>query len=55
VKSGDDLRQEKLAVQLIEQIYNIFLEFKLPLFIHPYKVLATSSEVREGRGKKREN
>lgn len=44
VKSGDDLRQEKLAVQLIEQIYNIFLEFKLPLFIHPYKVLATSSE-----------
>jgi len=44
VKSGDDLRQEKLAVQLIEQIYSIFLEFKLPLFIHPYKVLATSSE-----------
>jgi hypothetical protein len=44
VKSGDDLRQEKLAVQLIEQIYTIFLEFKLPLFIHPYKVLATSSE-----------
>lgn len=44
VKSGDDLRQEKLAVQLIDQIYSIFLEFKLPLFIHPYKVLATSSE-----------
>lgn len=44
VKSGDDLRQEKLAVQLIEQIYNIFNEFKLPMFIHPYKVLATSCE-----------
>jgi len=44
VKSGDDLRQEKLAVQLIEQIYSIFMEFKLTLFIHPYKVLATSSE-----------
>jgi len=44
VKSGDDLRQEKLAVQLIDQIFNIFVEFKLPLFIHPYKVVATSSE-----------
>jgi phosphatidylinositol kinase/protein kinase (PI-3 family) len=38
------LRQERLAVQLIKQIDLIFKEFKLPLYLLPYRVVAVSSE-----------
>lgn len=43
VKSGDDCRQEHLAVQLISHFYDIFQEAGLPLWLRPYEVLATSS------------
>ncbi|KAL5752121.1 hypothetical protein ACOSQ2_022628 [Xanthoceras sorbifolium] len=43
VKSGDDCRQEHLAVQLIYHFYDIFQEAGLPLWLRPYEVLVTSS------------
>ncbi|XP_023635901.1 phosphatidylinositol 4-kinase beta 1 isoform X1 [Capsella rubella] len=43
VKSGDDCRQEHLAVQLISHFYDIFQEAGLPLWLCPYEVLVTSS------------
>lgn len=43
VKSGDDCRQELLAVQLISTFYDIFQEAQLPLWLRPYEVLVTSN------------
>eukprot|EP01117_Protostelium_nocturnum_P014781 TRINITY_DN565_c0_g1_i1.p1 TRINITY_DN565_c0_g1~~TRINITY_DN565_c0_g1_i1.p1 ORF type:complete len:310 (-),score=86.44 TRINITY_DN565_c0_g1_i1:41-970(-) len=43
VKAGDDLRQEQLAVQLIQVIHSIFKEADLPLWIYSYNVVAVSS------------
>ncbi|KAJ7543072.1 hypothetical protein O6H91_09G024200 [Diphasiastrum complanatum] len=43
VKSGDDCRQEHLAVQLVFQFYDIFQEAGLPLWLRPYEVIVTSS------------
>eukprot|EP01132_Coremiostelium_polycephalum_P007579 gene7579-9320_t len=41
VKSGDDLRQEQLAMQLITQFHRIFQRSNLPLWLRPYLVIAT--------------
>ncbi|KAL4579805.1 hypothetical protein LXL04_015971 [Taraxacum kok-saghyz] len=48
VKSGDDCRQEHLAVQLISHFYDllvsdVFQKAGLPLWLRPYEVLVTSS------------
>eukprot|EP01111_Echinosteliopsis_oligospora_P015887 TRINITY_DN6432_c0_g1_i1.p1 TRINITY_DN6432_c0_g1~~TRINITY_DN6432_c0_g1_i1.p1 ORF type:complete len:1062 (-),score=298.21 TRINITY_DN6432_c0_g1_i1:53-3238(-) len=43
VKSGDDLRQEQLASQIIFQMHSWFQAAGLPLFLRPYTVLATNS------------
>eukprot|EP00963_Diacronema_lutheri_P012856 scaffold2044_cov305-Pavlova_lutheri.AAC.6 len=43
IKSGDDCRQELLAVQLVQQFDFIFKEAGLPLWVRPYEVLVTSS------------
>ncbi|MCL7045732.1 hypothetical protein MKW94_005900 [Papaver nudicaule] len=43
VKSGDDCRQEHLAVQLVSHFFDIFQEAGLPLWLRPYEVLVTSS------------
>ncbi|GBG82219.1 hypothetical protein CBR_g34503 [Chara braunii] len=43
VKSGDDCRQEHLAMQLISHFHDIFGEAGLPLWLRPYEVLVTSS------------
>jgi len=43
VKSGDDCRQELLAIQLIKTFQEIFLESRLPLWVEPYEVLVTSN------------
>jgi len=44
VKSGDDLRQEQLAMQLIKAFDEIFTNENLPLWLNPYMVLATSRD-----------
>jgi len=43
VKSGDDLRQEQLASQLIGHFKEIFESASLPLFLHPLRILVTSA------------
>eukprot|EP00198_Chlamydomonas_reinhardtii_P002058 XP_001691394.1 smilar to phosphatidylinositol 3- or 4-kinase [Chlamydomonas reinhardtii] len=43
VKSGDDCRQELLALQLIKVFGDIFREAGLPLWVRPYEVLVTSN------------
>eukprot|EP00743_Colponemidia_sp_Colp-15_P007427 GILK01008026.1.p1 GENE.GILK01008026.1~~GILK01008026.1.p1 ORF type:complete len:909 (+),score=167.22 GILK01008026.1:131-2857(+) len=43
IKGGDDLRQEQLAVQLIQQFYQIFSDAQIPLYLRPFKILVTSS------------
>ena len=42
-KANDDLRQELLAMQLIKFFDKIFKKAKLPLKLHPYEILITSS------------
>lgn len=42
-KSNDDLRQEHLAMQLIKTFDKIFKEANIPLRLHPYEILITSS------------
>ena len=42
-KANDDLRQELLAMQLIKLFDKIFKEEKVPLHLHPYEILITSS------------
>lgn len=44
VKSGDDLRQEQFAMQLISQIDQIFKKKKLNIWLKPYEILATGSD-----------
>ncbi|EFN58631.1 hypothetical protein CHLNCDRAFT_34245 [Chlorella variabilis] len=43
VKTGDDCRQELLAMQLIRAAHEIFAEAQLPLWLRPYEVLPTSN------------
>eukprot|EP00210_Caulerpa_lentillifera_P002705 g2585.t1 len=43
VKSGDDCRQELMAVQLIKTFQEIFLDSRIPLWVYPYEVLVTSN------------
>ena len=42
-KANDDLRQELLAMQLIKFFDKIFKKAELPLKLHPYEILITSS------------
>lgn len=44
VKFGDDCRQERIALQLIRQFYNIWTAAKIPLCIRPYKILVLSPQ-----------
>eukprot|EP01038_Epipyxis_sp_PR26KG_P011216 gene11216-15050_t len=41
VKSGDDLRKEVVAMQLIEYCQNIFKQEGLDIFLRPYQILST--------------
>ncbi|CAG9534352.1 unnamed protein product [Cercopithifilaria johnstoni] len=42
VKTGDDLRQELLAYQLLSVLQNIWIEEKVPLYLRPYKIVVCS-------------
>ena len=44
VKSGDDCRQEALALQLVAELGAIWAEEGLPLAVRPFEVLATSDD-----------
>jgi len=44
VKSGDDLRQEQLASQLLTHFKEIFENGLLPLFLYPLRILVTSAD-----------
>jgi phosphatidylinositol 4-kinase len=43
VKAGDDLRQEQLAVQLIDQMLRIFEEESLPLWLRPFTIVCVGN------------
>jgi len=44
VKFGDDCRQERMALQLINQFHRILTAAKLPLYLRPYNILVLSPE-----------
>ncbi|KAH7728863.1 phosphatidylinositol 4-kinase beta [Aphelenchoides avenae] len=44
VKTGDDLRQELLAYQLLTTLQNIWMEEKVQLYLRPYKILVCSHD-----------
>jgi len=65
-KTGDDVRQDMLAIQIIDLFQRIFQTIGLDLFLYPYKVIATRPESgllevvpnsvsRDALGKKLEN
>ena len=44
VKSGDDLRSEQFAMQLIETMDNIFKRKNLKLLLSPYEIISTRED-----------
>ncbi|XP_022919444.1 phosphatidylinositol 4-kinase beta [Onthophagus taurus] len=44
VKCGDDLRQELMASQLLQMFKKIWTMERVPLWVHPYKILCLSSD-----------
>lgn len=44
VKTGDDLRQELLAYQLLHCLGSIWEEERVPLWLRPYRIIATSNQ-----------
>uniref|UniRef100_A0A1I7SLJ6 Phosphatidylinositol 4-kinase beta n=1 Tax=Bursaphelenchus xylophilus TaxID=6326 RepID=A0A1I7SLJ6_BURXY len=44
IKTGDDLRQELLAYQLLTTLQNIWRDENVPLYLRPYKILVCSAD-----------
>jgi phosphatidylinositol 4-kinase len=44
VKTGADLRQEQIALQLIAEMHSIWLEEKVPTKVYPFRILITSND-----------
>lgn len=44
-KEGDDVRQDMLAIQIIDLCLRIFKSIDLDVFLFPYKIIATRPEV----------
>ncbi|XP_014262636.1 phosphatidylinositol 4-kinase beta isoform X2 [Cimex lectularius] len=44
VKCGDDLRQELLASQVLTMLQNIWTAERVPLWLHPYRILCLSDD-----------
>lgn len=44
VKTGADLRQEQLAIQLITEMHNIWAEELVPVRVYPFQILITSND-----------
>lgn len=40
VKSGDDCRQELMAVQIVSKLQSVFADAGLPLWLRPFEVRA---------------
>lgn len=44
VKTGADLRQEQLALQLITEMHRVWIDEKIPVRVYPFKILITSNQ-----------
>ncbi|KAI8921573.1 hypothetical protein BC831DRAFT_476559 [Entophlyctis helioformis] len=44
VKSGADLRQEQLALQLISEMQRVWTEAAVPVWVYPFRMLITSEQ-----------
>ena len=49
VKSGDDCRQELMAVQIVSKLQAVFLDAGLPLWLRPFEVRTRAETVAGSR------